>query len=153
MKRLLLSALLITPGTLLAADAQELPLLSGGDAPTIKNSNLDLFGVSRDFGDIIFIDDDRTVNDSAPKRTRVFTGYEYEISSSPITRRNCIAHWYSLTVRPRLPTVLAWVMCYVRPRFTTAHVIMHLPAPINRAVTLLWKFSCCRNISTGLTRI
>ncbi|KAA5780968.1 hypothetical protein G4D71_09580 [Yersinia pestis] len=32
MKRLLLSALLITPGTLLAADAQELPLLSGGDA-------------------------------------------------------------------------------------------------------------------------
>ncbi|AJJ53968.1 metA-pathway of phenol degradation family protein [Yersinia pseudotuberculosis IP 32953] len=78
MKRLLLSALLITPGTLLAADAQELPLLSGGDTPTIKNSNLDLFGVSRDFGDIIFIDDDRTVNDSAPKRTRVFTGYEYE---------------------------------------------------------------------------
>ncbi len=74
---------LVLPLALLMATtpvwAEEAPLLSNNsEMPSIKNSNLDLFGVSRSFGDIIFVDDDATRQNTAPKRTRMFTGYEYE---------------------------------------------------------------------------
>ncbi|WON78839.1 transporter [Serratia sp. UGAL515B_01] len=80
MKRLLLSALIVShSGLLLAADTTEtLSAPSRGDTVTIRNSNLDLFGVSRNFGDIIFVDDDPIRQNTAPKRTRLFSGYEYE---------------------------------------------------------------------------
>ncbi|MEQ4925005.1 transporter [Proteus hauseri] len=80
MKKIILPVALLMASSATFAEQQiEKPLLNNQENTTsIKNSNLDLFGVSRSFGDIIFVDDDTTRQNSAPKRTRVFTGYEYE---------------------------------------------------------------------------
>ncbi|EAM8615967.1 hypothetical protein BHS62_25670 [Salmonella enterica] len=48
------------------------------EIPGIKNSNLDLFGVSREYGEFIFVDDDETSQKTESRKTRVLTGYEYE---------------------------------------------------------------------------